>query len=445
LAEATRILPPREAMLESNLSRAWWILIVTTICTALFTVAQRLVQPGANFTPVQMVDYLASVTFFLLFWKAKKGRLPRRLRNLLPMAYAVFFVLINDGYYFSVWPLVGDNVGYAFGVLTPGALLYLRPTRFVPFLLANHVAICAIIFQKNDGLEPTVSAIFGATICVMVAVVSNVINYRMKFAQLEKTALVARRNQELAASNLNLLEMSERMDEMMAMTAHDLRGPLFGIASLCEIEKENPLWKQPEHAEFLEMVGQSAARMGELVNKMVEDYAARNNALTGITLEPCDLVETLSEAVRQIRPLAQGKDIELSLVPFPARAPAEANDEALERVFGNLLSNAIKYSPTGSRVEVVIQHQDAKWNCEVRDEGPGVPEEERATLFDKLRTGSNLPTSGEQSSGLGLYSARKLVESMKGSITFVPRPEGGSIFRVTLNAAAPEVNGANGN
>jgi signal transduction histidine kinase len=433
---STSVPPPRDALLEINLLRAWGILLVTTVCTVLFTIVGRLAGVGATFAPVQFADYGVSLIFFVLLWQARQGRLPEKLRSALPFAYAIFFVLINDGYYFSVWPVIGDNVGYAFGVLTPAALLYLRPSRFVPFLLVNHVVVCALLLRQQASFESTVSAIYGATICVVVAAISSVINYRTKTAQLEKTALAARRNQELAAANLSLLEMSKRLDEMLAMTAHDLRGPLHGIASLCEMEKENPAWQEPEHAEFLEMVGQSAARMGTLVNKMVEDYAARNASLPGISLGPCDLVEIVSRAVQNARPLAQGKDIELVPLDFPSRAQAEGNADALERVFGNLLSNAIKYSPAGTRVELAIVGRDGRWQCEVRDQGPGIPLAERGTIFRKLQTGSNAPTSGEHRTGLGLYSARKLVESMQGTISYEPRPDGGSIFRVSLKVAS---------
>lgn len=431
------VLAPRAALLEINLSRAWWILIITTICTVLFTISGRLTGTSAAFAPVQAVDYALSFLFVIILWQARRGRLPERLRSGLPLAYAIFFVLINDGYYFSAWPVAGDNVGYAFGVLTPAALLYLRPTHFVPFLLVNHVVVCAGILHQPVAFESTVSAMYGATISVVIATISSVINYRTKVAELEKTALVARRNQELAASNLSLLEMSKRMDEMMALTAHDLRGPLCGLASLCELEKANPAWQGREHAEFLNMIGQSATGMSTLVTRMIEDYAARNDTLTGIPLEPCDLVTIFSRAGRQISPVARDKGIELIESGFPGEALSGANPEALERVFSNLISNAIKYSPPGTRVELALLEQDGHWICEVRDEGPGIPVEERGSLFNKFQKGTNAPTAGEQSSGLGLYSARKLVEAMGGSVSFEPRPSGGSIFRVALSQLAP--------
>lgn len=433
--DAIPVLSPRDALEEINLSRAWWILVVTTICTVLFTLSGKLTGTSDAFSTVQMVDYSVSLLFFVILWMARKGVFTRKTRSALPLAYAIFFVLINDGYYFSAWPVAGDNVGYAFGVLTPAALLYLRPTRFVPFLIANHLFVCAGILQQPTTFESSVSAVYGATISVVIAVISSVINYRTKFAELEKTALVAKRNQELAAANLNLLQISERMDEMMTHTAHDLRGPLFGLSSLCELEKENPAWQGQEHLEFLDMVGQSASRMGERVNRMVEDYAARSDSLTGISLAPCDLVEILSDSIEQARPHAQSKNIDFASKDLPAEALAEANSDALERIFGNLLSNAVKYSPSGARIELAVRKHNGDWVCEVRDEGPGIPIDERATLFHKLQKGSNTPTSGEHSSGLGLHSARKLVESMNGTIAYESRSSGGSIFRIQLRAA----------
>jgi K+-sensing histidine kinase KdpD len=86
-------------------------------------------------------------------------------------------------------------------------------------------------------------------------------------------------------------------------------------------------------------------------------------------------------------------------------------------------------------VELGLRRAGERWLCEVRDEGPGVPEKDRPALFRKLKKGSNLPTSGEESSGLGLYSATKLVEAMHGSIEFEPGRTTGSVFRVSLAVA----------
>ncbi len=428
------VLSPVDALREVNLVRAWWILLVTTGFTVLFTISGRLTGTSEDFATVQLVDYTGSGLSLGLFLLARWGGVGA-LRRVLPTVYAIFFVLINDAYFFSAWPVAGDNVGYAFGVLTPAALLYLRPSAFVPFLLVNHLAVCVGILHQPAKFEATVSAIYGTTITMLIAAISSIIQYRTKRAELEKTALIARRHQELAAANTSLLEMSQRVDEMMALAAHDLRAPLQSLAALCEMELAKPQPTREGEEQVLAVVRDGAARMGTLVDNMLAEYSARHEALAGLALEVCDIAPLLREAGKHAAPLAARKNIEIAAVEFPVSAPAQANEEALTRVFGNLISNAIKYSPDGSRVELAMRQIGGRWLCEVRDEGPGIPEADRPTLFRKLQRGSNQPTSGEASSGLGLYIATKLVESMHGTIEYEPAPGGGSIFRIALNAA----------
>lgn len=434
--DAASVNSPLDALHDINLTRAWWILIITTIFTVFFTISGRITGTSQAFSAVQIVDYTGSMIALALFILARWVGRPVILRRILPSIYAVFFVLINDGYYFSAWPVAGDNVGYAFGVLTPAALLYLRPKVFVPFLIANHLVVCALILQKQAPFEALVSAIYGTTITMAIAVISSIIQYRTKVAELEKTALVARRNEELSAANSSLLAMSQSMDETMSLAAHDLRGPLLSLASLCELEKGRPGWTGPDQATFLSAVRESADGMASVVSRMIADYAARGDSLQGLVLLRCDLAEIFQKVARRVEPSARRKGIALEVRDFPAAAWAEANREALERIFGNLISNAIKFSPTGAAINLRVKRVGADWACEVEDNGPGILPEDRPMLFDKLRQGTNRPTAGEESSGLGLFSARKLAESMQGRLEFEPAPERGSIFRLLLEAAA---------
>lgn len=430
---------PRDTLLEINLVRAWWILIITTIFTVLFTISGRITGTSEAFTSVQMVDYAGSAIFLGLFVYARWCGAPAPLRRALPPVYALFFVLINVGYYFSAWAVVGDNVGYAFGVLTPAALLYLRPRVFVSFLLVNHLVVAAMIYLRQPPFEAMVSALYGTTITMAIAAISSVIQYRTKMAELGKTALVAKRNEELSAANSSLLAMSQSMDETMAMAAHDLRGPLLSLASLCELEKDQPEWTVQERASFLSAVEDSANGMATMVNRMLDDYASRHDFIKGLALVRCDLAEIFQAAARQVEPAARRKGIAVELYDFPASAVVEANRGALERIFGNLLSNAIKFSPPGATITLRVIRAGEDWACEVEDNGPGIAPGDRDTLFRKLNRGTNRPTAGEESSGLGLYSARKLAEAINGALEFEPAPERGAIFRLKLRAAgSPE-------
>ena len=82
----------------------------------------------------------------------------------------------------------------------------------------------------------------------------------------------------------------------------------------------------------------------------------------------------------------------------------------------NLFSNAVKYSPPGKRIWVEVVAQQNEVVCSVRDEGPGLSQEDQAKLFQRGATLTPKPTGGEPSAGYGLAVAKQLIEKVGGTI-----------------------------
>jgi signal transduction histidine kinase len=104
----------------------------------------------------------------------------------------------------------------------------------------------------------------------------------------------------------------------------------------------------------------------------------------------------------------------------------------MQQVVDNLLNNAVKYSPPGSKIIA-----EYRWNSHercfgVKDQGPGIPDDERDKLFKDFGRLSVKPTGGEKSTGLGLAICRKIVEAHHGTIVAENLLGGGCEFRVTL-------------
>jgi two-component system, sensor histidine kinase and response regulator len=104
----------------------------------------------------------------------------------------------------------------------------------------------------------------------------------------------------------------------------------------------------------------------------------------------------------------------------------------MKQVIDNLLSNAVKYSPPGSTVTAIVAREGASCLLAVRDQGPGIPADERDKLFKDFSRLSAQPTGGEKSTGLGLAICRKIVEAHHGTIEAENLPDRGCEFRVTL-------------
>lgn len=88
----------------------------------------------------------------------------------------------------------------------------------------------------------------------------------------------------------------------------------------------------------------------------------------------------------------------------------------------NLISNAVKFSPAGGTVTVSAERCDTEWKIAVRDEGPGLQEEDRAKLFQPFGKLSARPTGGEKSTGLGLAIVKRVVLAQGGTIKVDSNP-----------------------
>jgi K+-sensing histidine kinase KdpD len=97
-----------------------------------------------------------------------------------------------------------------------------------------------------------------------------------------------------------------------------------------------------------------------------------------------------------------------------------------------LLNNAVKYSPPGAKITAEYRWNTTEFSFGVKDQGPGIPENERDKLFKDFGRLSVQPTGGEKSTGLGLAICRKIVDAHSGTIVAENLAAGGCEFRVTL-------------
>jgi signal transduction histidine kinase len=147
---------------------------------------------------------------------------------------------------------------------------------------------------------------------------------------------------------------------------------------------------------------------------------------------PTSVVEIVERSVHLSNIEAAKKNMRVELVAAVGDPMVEVDRNKMRQVVDNLISNAVKYSPKGSVITVQIHSDDFAAGFAVRDNGPGIPENERHKLFRDYGRLSTTPTGGEKATGLGLAICRKIVEAHQGTIGVNNLPGHGAEFFVSL-------------
>lgn len=422
---------PRE-VIDINLRRIPWLLVVS-MALAVWPLAAFWHDPElAALRTVLLVDLVGAGLFLALNIPVRCLSKDSRWRDAYVWVTVVLALAFMDVYYFTAAGSFGTTPLYILGTVLAGTLFLLPPGSFLPVLAVNHLAFCAASwwwFAADAGLD---AVLIQNTTGVSVAGLVSGLLYR---AHREES----QQRRALAEANQFLLRRNEQLNELMAITAHDLRAPLLGMRDLLGLAG-----KATDGARRLEMVGRVAGECTELiglVDRLLRAHVAERQMERPLTVAPADLRPVVSRALQRVQPRTRARGIELgvSLPDHPAVAPFDA--KALERVLDNVLFNAAKFVPRGGAIEVRVHREQGRWCCDVTDNGPGIPSGDRGRLFQKFHRGSAI-SGPEEGSGLGLYIAATLMKAMGGDIEHrLARPQGAAFRLVfgtsTVSSARP--------
>jgi CHASE2 domain-containing sensor protein/signal transduction histidine kinase len=191
-------------------------------------------------------------------------------------------------------------------------------------------------------------------------------------------------------------------DEVMRFLSHDIRHPATSLLALAKLDK-HPAHAMP-HEDFVRRVETLAKRTLDLAEGFVA--LAKAESLQPEQFQPIDVRDCVQDAVDDNWAIAQLRGIELDVDLPTGPMWVNGHRQLLSRAIGNLLSNAIKYSPSNESVHLAVTAQDRNWRVEVRDAGPGVPEEQIHKLFQPFQR-INMPGQTDPGGvGLGLAFVR---------------------------------------
>jgi len=237
------------------------------------------------------------------------------------------------------------------------------------------------------------------------------------------------RSERAAVERAEALREADKLkDALLASLSHDLRTPLTAIKGLAHE-------MQPLGDERALIIEEQADRLNRLVTDLLDVGRLNGGAL------PLDIqinaVDDLLGAVQQHVSARTDQDRLTVALDDPSTLSFGRFDFVHSlRILVNLVDNAFKHTPAGTPIELTAGVEDGTVVFRVSDKGAGMPPPDNDQIFLPYYA-SKVKSADAESTGLGLWIARRLADAQNGTLTYRPRDGGGVIFELRLPAATP--------
>jgi PAS domain S-box-containing protein len=253
------------------------------------------------------------------------------------------------------------------------------------------------------------------------------------FAKITRDLTERKRAEENRLQLARIQETLRMRDQFLAYVSHELRTPLSALHMQLELLNEVRLKSfSPADQEIVDRIGRSYSRMSELVETILEHSRLQAGKIV-VKLAPTDLNRLASEVADELRPAADRNRLRLRLYGSPEAPIVETDDRFLRIILTNLLGNAIKFSNRGN-IDVTVSQDKSECRISVRDEGPGIPEDDRERIFEPFERLEPLSNKHTPGFGLGLATAKRLSDALGARLELQSEVGLGSTFTITLSS-----------
>lgn len=235
--------------------------------------------------------------------------------------------------------------------------------------------------------------------------------------------------QRLEWLRLRLVELEEQKARFLRNVSHELKTPLASIREGAELLAGDGVGASAqETAQIAGIVRDNSLRLQKMIEALLR-YGSENDLVVAQPFKPVVLDQLVREVIERETANAAARSVTIESELAPTRVLGSAR--RLQVIVENLLSNALRYSPPGGKIRVQLQSTPARITLEVRDEGPGIPEQDRERVFEWFYTGPRPAASIVAGTGLGLAISREYAEQHDGTLTLVPSDRGAH-FRLAI-------------
>ena len=228
-----------------------------------------------------------------------------------------------------------------------------------------------------------------------------------------------------------LVEVEDEKNRFLRHLSHELKTPLTALREGAELLHDEVGGKLSDsQRRVVAIMKDNSIKLQRLIEELL-DYQRAVHAAAALEPRKLALDALVRDVASSHELAAQAKGLHLHIAVDAQAATVVADPEKLRSVVDNLIGNAVKFTPSGGSVSVLARSSGDEALIDVIDSGPGVPAEERDSIFDSFFRGRAKASARVEGSGLGLAIAREFVEAHGGSISVLAEDRGAH-FRVVL-------------
>lgn len=238
----------------------------------------------------------------------------------------------------------------------------------------------------------------------------------------------------LEEKNERLLKISSQKSDMLSVGAHQIRTSLSAIKWILKMFLDGDLGKlNAEQENMMKKASADNDRAIEIVSELLLANKTEDIVEKKYDFKEMDMVELIDDSVFDFFGEAYIRGIEIIfLKPEKGFGTIYADKEKLRIVIQNLLENAIKYSNMHGKIFIALERKNDLVLVSVKDKGIGISEEGRDKIFEKFYRDSEAQKKEAMGTGIGLFTAKQIVESHKGKIWFESTKDGDTTFFFTI-------------
>jgi protein-histidine pros-kinase len=214
--------------------------------------------------------------------------------------------------------------------------------------------------------------------------------------------------------------------------SHELRTPLTSILGYAELLVELGPDQVGHHArEFVDVIARGARRELRLVDDLLTLVWIANGDLS-IRPTLVDLRRLVEDAVESLQPAALDAEVLMTLVPAGTDVHVRGDRDRLGQAIDNVITNAVKFAPPGGQVQIDLGTEADMATLKITDNGPGIPSDDLAQVFDRLYRGEHAVKAEKPGAGLGLPIVEAIIDAHHGKVNVTSALGVGTCFEILL-------------